>query len=315
MPNHISRASKALALCGATALALSACQADTTVTINEGGTIAFVVDFSDDTGALSSIFTDCQSILDEFSGAVGVPADDMNAAVEDLSSGDNFHCLLSVASSSAVIDGEMLSDDGDTYTLTFEDPSMDISSQELHMYDAFSDFTLNVEMPGAIVHAPGASLIEGNVATYDSLSTVVSGVTVTGYKTGDGTAAATSPSPEATESTEPLVDDGAAANEDSSAFSTPVIIGLIALLLAVVGGLIFLMTRKKNDGGHEYGQYGYVPGSGDPNPHGNAQSSLQPNPYAGQQSGQQNPYAIQQPGQQPPIQSHQGHQAAPDSQP
>lgn len=261
MPKKISRTGTALALCGVAALALTACDTTTTLKINEDGSAAFVLDLSDDTGALTALYSDCHELLGEVEGFTGSSTDELNATVEDLSSADNFHCLVSFASNDAAVDGETLIADGDFFTLMFEDSGEDVSTQDLAALEEYGTFTFNVEMPGEIVEAPDASRIDGNVATFDSLSILSSGITVKGYKTADGSAALpSSPTAEPSSATEensqaePLVDhDG-----EDSGLATPLLIGIGTLLLVAIVGVVFLITRKKDDDESAYAQYGYA---------------------------------------------------------
>ncbi|VEI13574.1 hypothetical protein [Trueperella bialowiezensis] len=267
----------ALALILPVGLALAACESDTTIGINEDGVASITMEIHDTSGMLAAGgMTSC----DEFSSSIAEGDDSFT--VEDISKDGNLGCRITGNSGVSAVDDDVLVETDDTYIFTIDEDLGDtgLTDEDLAMLKQMGfGFSFTVEMPGDIVKADGAQ-ISGNRATFDDPSVFSQGITVEGYKSGSGGGSKPTPSPTATtegpETPTPTEDptdeptdeptEAPTTNEDEDG-GFPVwgwiLIGVGAL--AVIGGVVFAVTRKKNDGDNGgFGGPGYPGGPGGP---------------------------------------------------
>ena len=93
---------------------LSACKSDNTIEITSGGGMNFTMDMVDTDGLMASSGITCDMMSDLMSAEEPIP--DGIFEVEDISQGDNLGCRFTISTPFAV-DGNILVDDGDSYTL------------------------------------------------------------------------------------------------------------------------------------------------------------------------------------------------------
>ncbi|MGO1591260.1 MAG: hypothetical protein ACTHW1_00450 [Ancrocorticia sp.] len=263
------------------ALLLSACQSANTVEITEDGGMTMTMDMVDTTGMMADSGITCDMMQSEVSGE----GDDLipggSFDIEDISEGSNLGCRFIMSTPDAV-DGEVLIDNGDSFTLniTADDMDMeDFTDEDLEELGGL-DFTFNVTMPGEITDATNGGSISGSTVSYSDYNILSSGISVTGAKSGGGGGGAPAPAPAPSQGQTvpdpvagtPVPGPGAdgnttdSQNSDSDGFPiwAWILIGVGAVLL--IGLIIFFLTRgkkNKNDGGYPGGPgqppYGQTP--------------------------------------------------------
>ena len=280
---------------------LSACKSDNTIEITSGGGMNFTMDMVDTDGLMASSGITCDMMSDLMSAEEPIP--DGIFEVEDISQGDNLGCRFTISTPFAV-DGNILVDDGDSYTLNLS--SEDMGGADMSELDGLGplEFTFNVTMPGPITDASEGGQINGNTVTFTDPKFLESGFSVTGQKSGNSSSG--------TSGSSDNEGSGSSSNaSDSQSDGTSVWVWILigVGVLAIIGGIIFLLLKKKGNsdqGGYPNAPYGHQPYGQQP---GQQFAQCQA-PYGqpgqqfgqGQQGGpQQAPYGQQpygQPGQQ-----------------
>lgn len=280
---------------------LSACKSDNTIEITSGGGMNFTMDMVDTDGLMASSGITCDMMSDLMSAEEPIP--DGIFEVEDISQGDNLGCRFTISTPFAV-DGNILVDDGDSYTLNLS--SEDMGGADMSELDGLGplEFTFNVTMPGPITDASEGGQINGNTVTFTDPKFLESGFSVTGQKSGNSSSG--------TSGNSDNEGSGSSSNaSDSQSDGTSVWVWILigVGVLAIIGGIIFLLLKKKGDsdqGGYPNAPYGQQPYGQQPG----QQFAQGQAPYGqpgqqfgqGQQGGpQQAPYGQQpygQPGQQ-----------------
>ena len=161
---------------------LSACKSDNTIEITSGGGMNFTMDMVDTDGLMASSGITCDMMSDLMSAEEPIP--DGIFEVEDISQGDNLGCRFTISTPFAV-DGNILVDDGDSYTLNLS--SEDMGGADMSELDGLGplEFTFNVTMPGPITDASEGGQINGNTVTFTDPKFLESGFSVTGQKSGN----------------------------------------------------------------------------------------------------------------------------------
>lgn len=216
----------ALFVLAATAtVSLSACHVDLGVGIHPDGNVNSVIELHDDDGKLAALGAgdSCDDLLTAIKSQV--PGGSGEVKVTDISTDGHLGCRFTAESEKSAIDGKNLKETDDTFIFSTEDTSQQVPPAQLSMLESMGTFTLTIAMPGDIIKAEGAE-INGNIATYKSLSTIVKGITVEGHKEGTGSL------------------DDAKIGQNSA---TPLWIWIVAGvgIVVVIGVLIFLLIRKK----------------------------------------------------------------------
>ncbi len=280
---------------------LSACKSDNTIEITSGGGMNFTMDMVDTDGLMASSGITCDMMSDLMSAEEPIP--DGIFEVEDISQGDNLGCRFTISTPFAV-DGNILVDDGDSYTLNLS--SEDMGGADMSELDGLGplEFTFNVTMPGPITDASEGGQINGNTVTFTDPKFLESGFSVTGQKSGNSSSG--------TSGSSDNEGSGSSSNaSDSQSDGTSVWVWILigVGVLAIIGGIIFLLLKKKRNsdqGGYPNAPYGQQPYGQQPG----QQFAQGQAPYGqpgqqfgqGQQGGpQQAPYGQQpygQPGQQ-----------------
>ncbi|MFN8048347.1 MAG: hypothetical protein U0P48_07205 [Ancrocorticia sp.] len=280
---------------------LSACKSDNTIEITSGGGMNFTMDMVDTDGLMASSGITCDMMSDLMSAEEPIP--DGIFEVEDISQGDNLGCRFTISTPFAV-DGNILVDDGDSYTLNLS--SEDMGGADMSELDGLGplEFTFNVTMPGPITDASEGGQINGNTVTFTDPKFLESGFSVTGQKSGNSSSG--------TSGNSDNEGSGSSSNaSDSQSDGTSVWVWILigVGVLAIIGGIIFLLLKKKGNsdqGGYPNAPYGQQPYGQQPG----QQFAQGQAPYGqpgqqfgqGQQGGpQQAPYGQQpygQPGQQ-----------------
>ncbi len=280
---------------------LSACKSDNTIEITSGGGMNFTMDMVDTDGLMASSGITCDMMSDLMSAEEPIP--DGIFEVEDISQGDNLGCRFTISTPFAV-DGNILVDDGDSYTLNLS--SEDMGGADMSELDGLGplEFTFNVTMPGPITDASEGGQINGNTVTFTDPKFLESGFSVTGQKSGNSSSG--------TSGSSDNEGSGSSSNaSDSQSDGTSVWVWILigVGVLAIIGGIIFLLLKKKGNsdqGGYPNAPYGQQPYGQQPG----QQFAQGQAPYGqpgqqfgqGQQGGpQQAPYGQQpygQPGQQ-----------------
>ena len=277
---------------------LSACKSDNTIEITSGGGMNFTMDMVDTDGLMASSGITCDMMSDLMSAEEPIP--DGIFEVEDISQGDNLGCRFTISTPFAV-DGNILVDDGDSYTLNLS--SEDMGGADMSELDGLGplEFTFNVTMPGPITDASEGGQINGNTVTFTDPKFLESGFSVTGQKSGNSSSG--------TSGSSDNEGSGSSSNaSDSQSDGTSVWVWILigVGVLAIIGGIIFLLLKKKGDsdqGGYPNAPYGQQPYGQQPG----QQFAQGQAPYGqqfgqGQQGGpQQTPYGqapYGQPGQQ-----------------
>lgn len=280
---------------------LSACKSDNTIEITSGGGMNFTMDMVDTDGLMASSGITCDMMSDLMSAEEPIP--DGIFEVEDISQGDNLGCRFTISTPFAV-DGNILVDDGDSYTLNLS--SEDMGGADMSELDGLGplEFTFNVTMPGPITDASEGGQINGNTVTFTDPKFLESGFSVTGQKSGNSSSE--------TSGNSDNEGSGSSSNaSDSQSDGTSVWVWILigVGVLAIIGGIIFLLLKKKGNsdqGGYPNAPYGQQPYGQQPG----QQFAQGQAPYGqpgqqfgqGQQGGpQQAPYGQQpygQPGQQ-----------------
>lgn len=248
-----SRTTKALAI-GAiapTLLILSACRADMAIEIKESGAANVVLEFEDTTGELEGLGITCDDMFSDL--GIEDPLDtavEEEVSIEDIS-GDNLACRMTTSTTESVVDGEVLIDNGDTFTFVGEaDPSM--TTEDIPPGMDF-EFTVTIQMPGEITEATNGGQIDGNRATYDAFEAFSTGFEVTGSKTGGGE--------QATGGDQAEDNDGDTAADDVADDGGFPVWGWVLIgagILLLIGLVAWILSnRNKNQGpGGPQGPYG-----------------------------------------------------------
>ncbi|MCF2706097.1 hypothetical protein I6E29_02290 [Arcanobacterium haemolyticum] len=273
------------------ALLLSACKFANTIEVKADGGMTYTLDVVDTDGIMPSGSMTCDQLMSEFDSELDFGSN-LTTNIEDISEDGKLGCRATMSTDDAV-DGEVLVDNGDSFTLNVtQDATGSISDDDLEMIGAI-DFTFTVVMPGKITEATNGGQIEGNAATYSDIKQFSQGFSVTGLKDGSGSAATTPGS--------------------SSKSNTMLIVGIIVIAVVIViaaAVLIVASKRKKANNTPAYpGTFGQQnPAQQVPNAYGQAGYAQpnypQPAPQGpGYQTPQQPGYpAPQQPGYQVPQQ-------------
>lgn len=259
-------------------LSLAACESANTLRVNSDGTATMVSDFIDDDGFMKMAgVSDCDDLMSDVDSATT----DVDVTVEDISSGDNFACRMTMNSAGTAIDEQTLEETDDTFILHLGDEGLEgFSADDLEAMEALGGtmkFSLTVEMPGEIVNAT-AGKVKGNKVVFEDLKDLQQAVTIEGKKDASTASAVAA----ATEGISPVV---------------WVIIAVVAVL--AIGGVVFAVTRSKNKKNQvSYGQP--MPG-GAPMPGGQPMAGSQPMPGTQPMAGAQMGAPAQQPWQQQPA--------------
>ncbi|MDO5025349.1 MAG: hypothetical protein Q4E03_02375 [Trueperella sp.] len=228
------------------AVALSACEVHTTIKINDTNSGETVMVIKDTTGELSQYGMTCDALKESANEDSDVPV-----TVEDISADGVLTCKMTSPLEGDLTDGGVVTETEDTYIFTLppsEDAPAALGSQG--MPDGVV-FTFTVEMPGDIVKADGAD-ISGNRAVYNSLDKIEGGITVEGYKSAPGAGGAKAP--ETTDNNENSATNGgkidqAAPDTAKDDETSPLVwVAVAVVALALIGGIVFFATRKKNKG-------------------------------------------------------------------
>lgn len=233
---------------------LSACKSDNTIEITSGGGMNFTMDMVDTDGLMASSGITCDMMSDLMSAEEPIP--DGIFEVEDISQGDNLGCRFTISTPFAV-DGNILVDDGDSYTLNLS--SEDMGGADMSELDGLGplEFTFNVTMPGPITDASEGGQINGNTVTFTDPKFLESGFSVTGQKSGNSSSG--------TSGNSDNEGSGSSSNaSDSQSDGTSVWVWILigVGVLAIIGGIIFLLLKKKGNsdqGGYPNAPYGQQP--------------------------------------------------------
>ena len=233
---------------------LSACKSDNTIEITSGGGMNFTMDMVDTDGLMASSGITCDMMSDLMSAEEPIP--DGIFEVEDISQGDNLGCRFTISTPFAV-DGNILVDDGDSYTLNLS--SEDMGGADMSELDGLGplEFTFNVTMPGPITDASEGGQINGNTVTFTDPKFLESGFSVTGQKSGNSSSG--------TSGSSDNEGSGSSSNaSDSQSDGTSVWVWILigVGVLAIIGGIIFLLLKKKGNsdqGGYPNAPYGQQP--------------------------------------------------------
>ena len=262
----------ALGLLAPLALTIAACESDTTVLIGEDGSATLTMEIRDTQGILElGGLTTCEDFGSDFAGS----EDDV--IVEDISTGDRLECRISMDSGGSAVDGAILTETDTTYIFEIPEGETEdlFGTDDIELLASMGfGFTFSVDMPGAIIKADGAQ-IDGNRATYDDPNFIMTGISVEGNKTADGSTP--SPTQDPTEDptddptddpTEDPTDDPTddpteeptPVETDDGGFPTWAWILIAVVALGSIGGIVFAVTRKKDDGQGGPGGPGGFPG-------------------------------------------------------
>ncbi len=258
---------------------LSACKSDNTIEITSDGGMNFTMDMVDTDGLMASSGVTCDMMSDLMSGEEQIP--DGTFEVKDISQGDNLGCRFTITTPFAV-DGKILVDNGDSFTLNMS--SADMGGADMSELDGLGplEFTFNVTMPGPITDASDGGQINGNTVTFTDPTALESGFSVTGQKSGN-TSGGTSGNNGS---------DSSPNASQSASTGTPIWVWILigVGVLAIIGGVIFLLTKKR--GGSDQGGYPNTPYGQQPYGQQGQQFGQGQAPYGqGQQFGQgQAPY-------------------------
>ncbi len=249
---------KALALLIPTMLILGACESTNNIVVTDNGAVTIKAEIKETEGFLKTMDITCDALVDGMK-MDKKDAELLNFKVENKSSGEVTHCLLSADSRGvSAVDDDFLIDTGDTYILKFtndDDPKE--TAEAFKMFKV--DFKLSVTMPGKIVKAEGAE-IAGNTATFTDFAAFFDTVTVEGEKKATGNAKAEGKKKDKNDKDD---DDKAVANSDSDSNSDS--IGFLGMIIfgAIVGGLIgliiALVKKNKNKNNPQLNQAAYAP--------------------------------------------------------
>ncbi len=269
---------------------LSACKSDNTIEITSDGGMNFTMDMVDTDGLMSASGITCDMMSDMLSSEDPIP--DGVFEVEDISQGDNLGCRFTISTPFAV-DGNILVDNGDSFTLNMS--SEDMGGADMSELDGLGplEFTFNITMPGPITDASDGGQINGNTVTFTDPKFLESGFTVTGQKSGNSSSG--------TSGNSDNEGSGSSSNaSDSQSNGTPIWVWILigVGVLAIIGCIIFLLTKKKGNsdqGGYPNAPYGQQPYGQQPG----QQFAQGEGPYGqpGQQFGQPG-QQFGQPGQQ-----------------
>lgn len=216
---------------------LSACKSDNTIEITSGGGMNFTMDMVDTDGLMASSGITCDMMSDLMSAEEPIP--DGIFEVEDISQGDNLGCRFTISTPFAV-DGNILVDDGDSYTLNLS--SEDMGGADMSELDGLGplEFTFNVTMPGPITDASEGGQINGNTVTFTDPKFLESGFSVTGQKSGNSSSG--------TSGNSDNEGSGSSSNaSDSQSDGTSVWVWILigVGVLAIIGGIIFLLLKRR----------------------------------------------------------------------
>ncbi len=223
---------------------LASCKSVNTVEITSDGGAIITMDIVDEEGLLKDLGMTCSDLEDAMSSELGFLGDSADVTFSEITDG----CSLEIVGKD-VVDGQVLIDDGDTYTFVMSSSDLGLTGSDLSTFGDF-DFSFSVVMPGDIVDATEGGTISGNKVTYTSFDAIESGISVPGEKEGSGS--------------------GAAKSSSSGAIMW-ILIGLGVILVA--GGVFFLVTRKggkPDNGAPQYPTYPGAPGYGAQAPGGQA---------------------------------------------
>ena len=189
-----TRTRKALAIAAVAPaiLILAACRGEIIYKIEEDGSGAMLIEIEDTTGDLTMYGVTCDDVLGEpvTDDLFGITEDDQaDITIEDIS-GEYLACRMSVTTSQSMVDGELLIDNGDTFTfITEADPTADFTDEMPPGVDY--EFTVTIEMPGPIIEATNGGEVNGNRVTYDLFEAAQNGFEVTANKSDSGTGGGT----------------------------------------------------------------------------------------------------------------------------
>ncbi|WP_124055381.1 hypothetical protein [Arcanobacterium ihumii] len=255
-----SRRFKIAALLLPATLFLAACESTNSMVVEESGKINFTAHFKDDSGMATGSGIKCEDIkkemeLSKFESAM--------VQVQDSSSGNTLECSFNVSAPGS----DILTETENTFIVKLgdtQDPAF--NSEDLETFKQLGvNFALNIQMPGDIVRADGAT-INGNTASYTDPSVLGSQITVEGMKragakVGDTANAEEKASDSKSESadTEPAKDTDTEVSDNESNPVPWILGGLI--LLGLIGVGVFFLTRKKpnNNPAQGYGMNGQAP--------------------------------------------------------
>ena len=262
------------------ALLLASCKSINTMEITDDGGAIFTMDIVFDPGQMAQAGMSCADLESEMASTD--PLDGGSVEVTEITDG----CRV-VSSLGYAVDGSTLIDNGDSYTVVLEGDDTGVSPDDLSQMGAF-EFSFAIVMPGEIVDYTPGGTVSGTTVTYTDINVLSSGIEVTGLHSGgkvevEPTTEAPTPTDEkptpADEAT--TSDDKPVTSDDDSSSGTPIwvwiLIGVGALV--VIGGVVFLVTRKKggSDDNPQYPQNGPY-GQGPQSPYGQNQGG-QPNQY------------------------------------
>lgn len=251
-------------LCLSAILLLTACEANTSFVVKEGGKASFELKLEDESGALKQAGITCNSLKEQIENKQDSA---LNGVIEvrDKSKDEELECEISMSSRNSAVDGKILRESGENYILKLDGSKQNnVSDEELNVLKLFNlDFVFTVQMPGKIVRAPGGE-ISGNKATFKDLSTVLKGIEVEGRKTADGSQIdALTPSKKAKSGDERTDHNALAKQENSHIFSAYIwnIVTISALAfifliaVTVLIAIIALLSRRNKDKNHTQNPY------------------------------------------------------------
>lgn len=219
---------KSLAILAAIPLlaGLSACRANTTMTIDADKNVTLESEFADDSGILklgAATCNDLTSELNDFAGHDGIK----DLTVTDISTDSEFACKITATGNGS--DDKTLSETDDGYVLDLDKPDF-INSADLKQIETLGqtlDFSLTFVMPGDVTKAPTGFTIEGSKASTTDLNALNQPIRI-----------------ESTKEKSPAT----AMREGASTFFTPSTILIICLagiaLIAVITLIIVSRKRK-----------------------------------------------------------------------
>ena len=273
---------------------MSSCAVDMTMDFKENDTLDIILDMKMDKAELEESGLPMDDLTCEAMFADMQEDPEMrDMQTEDLSEGSVMHCRMITADqplSEIDSDNMTVTNEGGIYTVVSEGEP---AAEEIDMNAEGADqieFSMNYRFPGEVIESDIGE-VNGNTVTITDPNEVSNPHTITAYSTAAGAGAAAgggNAQDNAGENTATENNAPAQTNDGGGLGILPlVLLGLLGL--AIIGLVVWLILRKKDDGAGPSGP-GYAPQTQQGHPQ-------QGQVYPGQQPGQQHPGQYQ-PGQQ-----------------
>lgn len=270
---------------------MSSCAMDMTMDFKENDTLDIILDMKMDKAELEESGLPMDDLTCEAMFADMQEDPEMrDMQTEDLSEGSVMHCRMITADqplSEIDSDNMTVTNEGGIYTVVSEGEP---AAEEIDMNAEGADqieFSMNYRFPGEVIESDIGE-VNGNTVTITDPNEVSNPHTITAYSTAAGAGAAAgggNAQDNAGENTATENNAPAQTNDGGGLGILPlVLLGLLGL--AIIGLVVWLILRKKDDGAGPSGP-GYAP------------QTQQGQVYPGQQPGQQHPGQGYQQGQPP----------------